>query len=158
MSALSGPSSAVCAALQSTVWLGERLVRRVSSLHGSSTTERREEGWERPRRCAARTSRDSSRPVCVSTRSARVLGPFAANLAAISAFSPLTAITCIHDEPPISHNLPRNLQLSRPRRTRLAESGEFRPSRTNFCKLKELHPPGIRHKIRYLFPKLLRLI
>ena len=32
-----------------------------------------------------------------------------------------------------------NSQLSRPRRTRVAKSGEFRPSRTNFCKLKESH-------------------
>ena len=52
------------------------------------------------------------------------LGSIPPQNAAISPIS-LTAITYFPDEFPISHNLLRISQLSHPRRTRLAESGEF---------------------------------
>ena len=64
--------------------------------------------------------------------------PYARGRVRPCAATSLTAFT-YPDEFPVAHNLLRILQLFHPRRTRLAESGEFQQFRIKFCEFKELH-------------------
>ena len=103
---LAGPRRAARAPLQSTVWSGKHLVPSMPSLRRGSMAKRRGEGRGRPRHVplgplgAVASRLDSFR-----SRSR----PFSPLLSLPSRPLPLTAITRNHDEPPISHNLPRKL-------------------------------------------------
>ena len=120
-----------------------RLMRSTASLSSEPLPSA---AFRRPKRLFSRFSsvaspssrswRGCSRPLQALLQPS--LGSIPPQNAAISPIS-LTAITYFPDEFPISHNLLRNSQLSHPRRTRLAESGEFQQSRINFCEFKKLH-------------------
>ncbi len=128
-----GPCEALRTPLPSTDALDTLFTLRVASQRRDSTAKALAEpllGRRTPLLGAGGTVLDRCKPCC-SLPSAE-FRPI--ENAAIS----LTAITYFPDEFPISHNL-RNSQLSHPRRTRLAESGEFQQSRMNFCEFKQLH-------------------
>ena len=147
--------------------LCRRLTRLTPSLHSESLPSA---AIRRPKCLFCRFSSVASRVSelagllsAVASRCKRRCRPFLGSIPpqhnAISPIS-LTAITYFPDKFPISHNLLRNSQLSHPRRTRLAESGEFQQSRINFCEFKELHSSRnssqTYRNLRDFFPKLLR--